>query len=136
MLLSLSKKQLLTNLIVGGICGLLYFVFSHDSIFANRLINSFFMASLFPLIFGGFRLVNTLGAFDLFVYTHRKLWKYGKVHEKLEEENEAIAPNSTEQLGTYHEYLSSIESRPSYKEPLIAGGLYLTVSLLMTFLTL
>lgn len=135
-MLSLSKKQFMTHLAIGGICSVLYFIFSHDSIFVNKIINSLFMACLIPLIFGGLRLVKNLGAFNLFIYSHRKLWKYGKTHEKLEEENEAIAPNSSEKLGTYHEYLSNKEPGPSCKEPLLAGVLYLACSLFLTAFTL
>ncbi len=133
---SLSNKQFMTHLTIGGICGILYFIFSHDSIFINRIINSFFMACLIPLIFGGFRLVKKLGAFHLFIYSHRKLWKYGKAQERLEEENEFIAPDSSETLGAYHEYLADREPCRSCKEPLLAGVLYLAFSLFVTIFTL
>ena len=84
------RKSFLTHLLIGGVIGILYFIFSHSSFFMNRLINSLFLASFFPLIFGGLRFVKNLGTFDLFIYSHRKLWKYGKHHEKFEEENEKI----------------------------------------------
>ena len=71
------------------------FYFQSQFFFLNRLINSLFLASFFPLIFGGLRFVKNLGTFDLFIYSHRKLWKYGKHHEKFEEENKKIAPAST-----------------------------------------
>ena len=89
------RKSFLTHLLIGGVIGILYFIFSHSSFFLNRLINSLFLASFFPLIFGGLRFVKNLGTFDLFIYSHRKLWKYGKHHEKFEEENKKIAPAST-----------------------------------------
>lgn len=131
-----SFKQFRFHFLIGGAIALLYLFFSHDSLLINRIINSLFLGSLIPLTFGGFRLVKNLGAFNLFLYTHRKLWKYGKVHEKLEEENEAIAPDSSEKLGEYHEYLSEQEPPKSCKEPLLAGGFYLAVSLILTFMTL
>lgn len=131
-----SFKQFRFHLLIGGFISLLYLFFSHDSLFINRIINSLFLGSMIPLVLGGFRLAANLGAFNLFAYTHRKLWKYGKAHEKLEEENEAIAPNSSEKLGAYHEYLSEKEPPKSCKEPLLAGGLYLAVSLFLTFITL
>ena len=84
------RKSFLTHLLIGGVIGILYFIFSHSSFFMNRLINSLFLASFFPLIFGGLRFVKNLGTFDLFIYSHRKLWKYGKHHEKFEEENPDI----------------------------------------------
>lgn len=77
------RKSFLTHLLIGGVIGILYFIFSHSSFFMNRLINSLFLASFFPLIFGGLRFVKNLGTFDLFIYSHRKLWKYGKHHENL-----------------------------------------------------
>lgn len=130
------RKSFLTHLTSGGVIGILYLVFSHNSILINRIINSLFLAGFLPLVFGGFRFVKSLGMFDLFVYSHRKLWKYGKRHEKYEEENEAIAPDSSEKLGSYYEYLSSKEPSPSCKGPILAGGLYLALSLILTFLTL
>lgn len=130
------RKSFLTHLITGGITGILYLIFSHNSIIINRIINSLFLAGSVPLIFGGLRLVKNFGTFDLFIYSHRKLWKYGKRYEKYENENEAIAPNSYEKLGSYSDYLACKEARPSCKGPLLAGGLYLAVSLLLTFLTL
>ena len=88
------RKSFLTHLLIGGVIGILYFIFSHSSFFMNRLINSLFLASFFPLIFGGLRFVKNLGTFDLFIYSHRKLWKYGKHHEKFEEENKKIEDNN------------------------------------------
>lgn len=133
---SFSFKQFQTHFFIGGIITLLYLFFSNDSILANRIINSFFLGSMVPLIFGSLRFVKNLGAFNLFIYTHRKLWKYGKAHEKLEEENETIAPDSSEKLGAYHEYLSEKEPAKSCKEPLLAGVLYLAVSLILTFMAM
>ena len=119
------RKSFLTHLLIGGVIGILYFIFSHSSFFMNRLINSLFLASFFPLIFGGLRFVKNLGTFDLFIYSHRKLWKYGKHHEKFEEENEKIAPASTPELGSYYEYRNSRNVFPSCAGPVLAGSLYL-----------
>ena len=80
----LFRKSFFKHLLIGGCFGILYLLFSHNSIFLNRLINSFFLSSLPPLIFGGFRFAKNLGTFDLFIYSHRKLFKYGKHHEKFE----------------------------------------------------
>jgi hypothetical protein len=90
----------------------------------------------FPLIFGGLRFVKNLGTFDLFIYSHRKLWKYGKHHEKFEEENEKIAPASTPELGSYYEYRNSRNVFPSCAGPVLAGSLYLILSLFLTLCTL
>ena len=54
------RKSFLAHLLIGGVIGILYFIFSHSSFFMNRLINSLFLASFFPLIFGGLRFVKNL----------------------------------------------------------------------------
>ena len=132
----LFRKSFFKHLLIGGCFGILYLLFSHNSIFLNRLINSFFLSSLPPLIFGGFRFAKNLGTFDLFIYSHRKLWKYGKHHEKFEEENEKIAPASTPELGSYYEYRNSRNVFPSCAGPVLAGSLYLILSLFLTLCTL
>lgn len=131
---NISLKRLFFHLLSGGIVCLLYLVFSHSFSLSNRIINALFLGCLPPLLFGLFRVVKNLGVFDLFLYSHRKLWKYGKYHEALEEENESIAPNTTEKLGSYADYLAEKKAGSSFAEPLLAGGLYLAVSLLLTFL--
>lgn len=130
------RKSFLAHLLSGGVVGILYFIFSHTPFFINRLINSLFLASFFPLVLGGLRFAKNLGTFDLFIYSHRKLWKYGKHHEKFEEENEKIAPDSTQKLGSYYEYLNSRKAVRSCMGPLLAGSLYLVMSLVLTFYTL
>ena len=37
------RKSFLTHLLIGGVIGILYFIFSHSSFFMNRLINSLFL---------------------------------------------------------------------------------------------
>ena len=68
--------------------------------------------------------------------TFKKLWKYGKHHEKFEEENEKIAPASTPELGSYYEYRNSRNVFPSCAGPVLAGSLYLILSLFLTLCTL
>ena len=133
---SLFRKSFFKHLLIGGCFGILYLLFSHNSFFINRLINSFFLSSLPPLIFGGFRFAKNLGTFDLFIYSHRKLFKYGKHHEKFEEENKKIAPASTPELGSYYEYRNSRNVFPSCAGPVLAGSLYLILSLFLTLCTL
>lgn len=132
----LFRKSFFKHLLIGGCFGILYLLFSHNSIFLNRLINSFFLSSLPPLIFGGFRFAKNLGTFDLFIYSHRKLFKYGKHHEKFEKENETIAPDSTQKLGSYYEYLHSQKPASSCIAAVLAGSFYLIISLFLTFFTL
>ena len=116
------RKSFLTHLLIGGVIGILYFIFSHSSFFMNRLINSLFLASFFSPYLWRSPIVKNLGTFDLFIYSHRKLWKYGKHHEKFEEENEKIAPASTPELGSYYEYRNSRNVFPSCAGPVLAGS--------------
>lgn len=129
----ISRKSFITYILIGGGVSLLYLLFSHSASPLNRLINSLFIGSMIPLIHGVFRLVKALGLFNLFIYSHRKLWKFGKQYEKMEEENEAAAPGTTEKLGSYYDYLASKEPSPSCVEPLLAGGIYLLLSLIILF---
>lgn len=135
-MLKISHKSFLTHFLTGGGVFLFYFLFSHTTSPLNRLINALFVGSMIPLILGAFRLVKILGLFNLFIYSHRKLWKFGKSYEKFEEENEKIAPGSSEKLGSYYDYLASKQSSPSCVEPLLAGGFYLLLSLLLLFVSM
>ena len=96
------------------------------------LMSSLFRKSFFKhLLIGG-----CFGILYLFIYSHRKLFKYGKHHEKFEKENETIAPDSTQKLGSYYEYLRSQKPASSCIEAVLAGSFYLIISLILTFFTL
>lgn len=129
---SLSTKRLRNYFLAGAVIAVSYLILGRRQILIYRIIDSLFVGGIFPFVIGCFRFAKHMGSFDLLVYAHRKLWKYGKRHEKFEEENEAIAPNSTEKLGTYADYLSQKKSDTGFREPLIAGGVYCLVSLFMT----
>lgn len=128
-------KSFFINLLIGGIFGVAYLLFSHTPLFMNRLINALFLAALPPLCFGGMRFAKNIGTFDLLIYSHRKLWKYGKHHEKYEEENMTVAPGSFEEIGSYYDYLSSKNPAISCRGSIFAGLFYLVFSLLLTFFT-
>ena len=132
----LSMKSLRTHFFIGGGIFLAYLLLGYDATILNRVISGLFLGGLIPFAFGLFRFVRGQGTFDLFIYTHRKLWKYGKNQEKFEEENEKIAPESTEKLGSYYDYLTTKETPPSCREPLLAGGIYMAVSILLVLVTL
>lgn len=130
---SLSRERFMKYLLTGGVIGLAYSFLSHARTLPLKLVDSLFVAGMFPLLHGGCLMAKNLGMFHLFIYSHRKLWKYGKHREKEEEENEKTAPGTTETLGSYSDYLA--ESKPSgVAEPLLAGGLWLGLSLILTFL--
>lgn len=130
---SLSRERFMKYLLTGGFIGFAYSFLSHARTLPLKLVDSLFVAGMFPLLYGGCLVAKNLGMFHLFVYSHRKLWKYGKRQEKEEAENEKTAPDATEKLGTYSEYLA--ESKPSgVAEPLLAGGIWLALSLILTFL--
>lgn len=135
-----SVKNFRKFLAVGGLICLVYFFLERDSRLAYRIVDGLFVGGIIPFLLGGMRLVKASGTFDLFVYTHRKIWKYAKNHEKEEEENEKTAPGTTETLGSYYEYLQKKEKEQEYSsaylEPLAAGLLYLAVSLIGTYLVM
>ena len=56
--------------------------------------------------------------------------------KNFEEENEKIAPASTPELGSYYEYRNSRNVFPSCAGPVLAGSLYLILSLFLTLCTL
>lgn len=124
----LSAKRLRLFLMMGGVVGCGYMILGHDALLVNRLCNAFFLAGLVPADIGGFRLAKRLGAFDLIIYTHRKLWKYGKKQDKWEQEITGAAPEAVQEPGSYYEYLSAEKPAQSYREPLAVGGGYLLVS--------
>ncbi len=130
---SLSQKRFIKDMLISGAIGLAYFTLSHAGTLSLKLVNSLFLAGIFPLLYGGFLAAKNLGMFHLFIYSHRKLWKYGKRQEKEEAENEEIAPGTTETLGTYSQYLAETKTS-GIAEPLLAGGIWLSLSLLLTFL--
>ena len=51
-------------------------------------------------------------------------------------ENEMIAPDSTQKLGSYYEYLHSQKPASSCIGAVLAGSFYLIISLFLTFFTL
>lgn len=130
---SMSRKRLMKDLLISGFIGLAYFILSHARTVPLKLVNSFFLAGIFPLLYGGFLAAKNLGMFHLFIYSHRKLWKYGGRQEKEEAENEKTAPGATETLGTYSQYLAETKTS-GIAEPLLTGGIWLSLSFLLTFL--
>ena len=129
-----SIRSFRNFLAAGAAAGILYFLFSHEAEASYRMINCLFLGGMLPFIWGAARFIRGSGTFDLFVYSHRKVWKYGKRHEKEEEENEAIAPGTTETLGSYYDYLSEKKKGPSCLEPLAAGAVFLILSFLGTWI--
>lgn len=131
---SLSIKRIRFYFLLSAAIAALYLILDRQNVFIYRIIDSLFIGSMIPLIIGGFRLAKYMGSFDLLVYTHRKLWKYGTRHEKFEEENEAIAPNSIEKPGTYADYLGEKKSVPAFKEPLLIGGIFFFAALILALI--
>lgn len=133
---SIFNKSLLRHFLIASGIFVFYMIVGRDAVLSTRIINGMFIGGFFPVAFGTLRLVSNGGTFDLFLYSHRKLWKYGKKQEQFEEENEEIAPGSTEKLGTYYEYLQNKKPGASCKEPLLAGGFYIVISLILVGVTM
>lgn len=79
---SLSRERFMKYLLTGGFIGFAYSFLSHARTLPLKLVDSLFVAGMFPLLYGGCLVAKNLGMFHLFVYSHRKLWKYGKRQEK------------------------------------------------------
>lgn len=131
-----SVKKFRDFLAAGGLICLVYFFLDRDSRLAYRIVDGLFVGGIIPFLLGGMRLVKASGTFDLFVYTHKKIWKYAKDHGKGDEENEKSASGTTELPDSYYDYLQKKEHSSAYLEPLAAGLLYLAVSLAGTCLVI
>lgn len=128
---SFSSKRFFKHLFIGIAISLVFSIFESNRSPMIRLVDGLFVGGLFPFCLGGLRLSKNLGTFDLFVYSHRKIWRSSK--KKQEEENEKIAPGTIEKLGSYADYLSEKTPGRSAKEPFAAGVLMLLLSLILTF---
>lgn len=113
---SLSTKRLLTYFLLGAAIGVSCIFIDHSDVLLYRIIDGLLIASIFPLIIGGFRFARQMGSFDLIIYAFQKFQK---------EKPERKKPSS------YSDYLSREKTGTTYKEPLIAGGVYFIVSIAM-----
>ena len=111
-----------------------YIFFQKDQIFLYRLIDGLFIGGMLPMILGCFRLAKYAGSFDLLVYSHKKLARSGKNSDLSQEEKDpgSSAAPAPEQLGSYSDYLTQKKPAATYKEPLLAGGVFILASLFLT----
>ena len=126
---SLSVKNLKNYVVLGIAVAAAYIFFQKDQIFLYRLIDG-----MLPMILGCFRLAKYAGSFDLLVYSHKKLARSGKNSDLAQDEkdsNGSAAP-APEQLGSYSDYLTQKKPAATYKEPLLAGGVFILASLFLT----
>lgn len=131
---SLSVKNLKNYVILGIAVAAAYIFFQKDQIFLYRLIDGLFIGGMLPMILGCFRLAKYAGSFDLLVYSHKKLARSGKNSDLAQDEkdsNGSAAP-APEQLGSYSDYLTQKKPAATYKEPLLAGGIFILASLFLT----
>lgn len=113
---SLSTKRLSFYFLLGAAVGILFLILDRSEVFLYRCIDGLLAASIFPLIIGGFRFSKNAGSFELFIYALKKLPKRDK---------------NKEQPGSYSDYLAQEKPDTSYKEPLLAGGVYLIAAIIM-----
>ena len=126
---SLSVKNLKNYVVLGIAVAAAYIFFQKDQIFLYR-----FIGGMLPMILGCFRLAKYAGSFDLLVYSHKKLARSGKNSDLAQDEkdsNGSAAP-APEQLGSYPDYLTQKKPAATYKEPLLAGGVFILASLFLT----
>ncbi|MGI5982254.1 MAG: hypothetical protein ACOX8F_02255 [Sakamotonia sp.] len=131
---SLSVKNLKNYVILGIAVAAAYIFFQKDQIFLYRLIDGLFIGGMLPMILGCFRLAKYAGSFDLLIYSHKKLARSGKnsdLSEEGKDPNGSGAP-APEQLGSYSDYLNQKKTAATYKEPLLAGGVFMLASLFLT----
>ena len=127
---SLSVKNLKNYVVLGIAVAAAYIFFQKDQIFLYRLIDGLFIGGMLPMI----RLAKYAGSFDLLVYSHKKLARSGKNSDLAQDEkdsNGSAAP-APEQLGSYSDYLTQKKPAATYKEPLLAGGIFILASLFLT----
>ena len=127
---SLSVKNLKNYVVLGIAVAAAYIFFQKDQIFLYRLIDGLFIGGMLPMILGCFRLAKYAGSFDLLVYSHKKLARSGKNSE--EKDPGSSAAPAPEQLGSYSDYLTQKKPAATYKEPLLAGGVFILASLFLT----
>lgn len=130
------RKSFLTHLLIGGVIGILYFIFSHSSFFMNRLITPCFLPVSFPLSLEVSDLLKISEPLTCLFTAIENSGSTGNTMKNLKEENEKIAPASTPELGSYYEYRNSRNVFPSCAGPVLAGSLYLILSLFLTLCTL
>ena len=126
---SLSVKNLKNYVVLGIAVAAAYIFFQKDQIFLYRLIDGLFIGGMLPMI-----LAKYAGSFDLLVYSHKKLARSGKNSDLAQDEkdsNGSAAP-APEQLGSYSDYLTQKKPAATYKEPLLAGGIFILASLFLT----
>lgn len=119
-------------LLAGAVPAAIYFLLSSGSTFQIRLIDSLFIGGLLPFVIGSFRWVSSVGLFDLFVYSNKRVWgRHRNAHERSEmTEREQETYERTQ--GSFHDYLlKKVPSRPSAAY-LLSGSLYLASALLLT----
>ena len=131
---SLSVKNLKNYVILGIAVAAAYIFFQKDQIFLYRLIDGLFIGGMLPMILGCFRLAKYAGTFDRLIYSHKKLARSGQnsdLSEEGKDPNGSGAP-APEQLGSYSDYLNQKKTAATYKEPLLAGGVFMLASLFLT----
>ena len=129
---SLSVKNLKNYVVLGIAVAAAYIFFQKDQIFLYRLIDGLFIGGMLPMILGCFRLAKYAGS--LLVYSHKKLARSGKNSDLSQEEKDpgSSAAPAPEQLGSYSDYLTQKKPAATYKEPLLAGGVFILASLFLT----
>lgn len=129
---SLSFKNLRNFFLLGAALAVSYLFLKTDQIFLYRLIDGLFVGGIFPLVLGCFRLAKYFGSFDLLVYGQKKMVRLFKKHGRPENEAASGDLKTENKADTYSEFLAEKKPVPTYREPLIAGGVYFLASLFLT----
>lgn len=90
-----------------------------------RVINGLFVGGIIVLFYGLLSYVAKVGFFDLFVYSHKKLFRHSKHNEDSKDGDEP------KKLGSFHEYLLEKEEKQTRTKPIVVGGLLVAASILL-----
>jgi len=120
---SLSKKKLVIYFALGAAVGVLCMVLDRSDVFLYRFIDGLLAASMIPLVIGGFGFAKWAGSFDLLTHI-------GKAAKSKKKTDTAKTDSDTAKAESPAD--TSDDSTPSsFAEPLLAGGAYFLVGILM-----
>lgn len=113
-------------LLAGGIPAIIYFLLCHKTGLQIRIIDSLFVGGLFPLLTGCFRWICSIGSFDLFVYSNKRIWGRRQTEEPSEK--------TVAKQDSYHDYLLKKGPAKPFASYILVGLIYLAAALFFTWI--
>lgn len=112
-----SKKRLAIFFAVGAAVGIIYMFIGRGDVLLYKVIDGLLAASMVPLLMGGFGFAKWAGSFDFLFFIEKRSKK------KKEEKN----PSDSEDT-------PAEKPDTSFKEPLLAGGVYFIIGMGMALM--